>query len=97
MLSIDLEIRPIYHQKEHRIDAHIFVAFLAYCLQVTLKIRLMAYAPADTNSCSQETRNDPNDRCLYPTCDAPPLTHLETLSPKPSRLRRRHSMSQARY
>jgi transposase len=44
----DLKIRPIYHQKEERADAHIFVAFLAYCLQVTLKNRLMAYAPGLT-------------------------------------------------
>ncbi len=36
-LKSDLAIRPIYHSKEERIEAHIFVAFLAYCLQVTLK------------------------------------------------------------
>ena len=47
-LKSELGIRPIYHQKEHRIDAHIFVAFLAYCLQVTLKNRLAAYAPGLT-------------------------------------------------
>ena len=33
----DLSIRPVYHQKDSRIEAHIFVSFLAYCLQVTLK------------------------------------------------------------
>lgn len=47
-LKSDLGVRPIYHQKEDRIDAHIFVAFLAYCLQVTLKNRLAAYAPGLT-------------------------------------------------
>jgi len=47
-LKSELGIRPIYHQKEDRIDAHIFVAFLAYCLQVTLKNRLAAYAPGLT-------------------------------------------------
>ena len=36
----DLSIRPIYHQSEERIEAHIFIAFLAYCLQVTLTRRL---------------------------------------------------------
>lgn len=36
----DLAIRPIYHRSEPRIEAHIFVAFLAYCLQVTLKAQL---------------------------------------------------------
>jgi hypothetical protein len=43
-----LTIRPLYHQSDHRIEAHIFVAFLAYCLQVTLKQRLRALAPGLT-------------------------------------------------
>ncbi len=47
-LKGDLSIRPIYHQKEARIEAHIFVAFMAYCLQVTLKQRLRALAPGLT-------------------------------------------------
>ena len=38
----------IYHQLEHRADAHILIAFLAYCLQVTLKNRLMIHAPGLT-------------------------------------------------
>ena len=36
----DLNLRPIYHQHIDRIEAHIFVAFLAYCLHVTLRARL---------------------------------------------------------
>lgn len=47
-LKGDLAIRPIYHHKEARIEAHIFVAFVAYCLQVTLKQRLRALAPGLT-------------------------------------------------
>ena len=39
-LKGDLSIRPIHHQLDHRIEAHIFVSFLAYALQVTLKARL---------------------------------------------------------
>ena len=39
-LKHDLAVRPIFHHTEQRIEAHIFVAFLAYCLQVTLKARL---------------------------------------------------------
>ena len=39
-LKGDLAIRPIYHQLQRRIEAHIFVSFLSYCLQVTLKARL---------------------------------------------------------
>jgi hypothetical protein len=40
----DLAVRPIFHRKEDRIEAHIFVAFLAYCLQVTLKANLRPLA-----------------------------------------------------
>jgi hypothetical protein len=47
-LKGDLSIRPIYHQKDSRIEAHIFVAFQAYCLQVTLQQRLKALAPGLT-------------------------------------------------
>jgi len=47
-LKGDLAIRPIYHQTDERIEAHIFIAFLAYCLQVTLKQRLRSLAPGLT-------------------------------------------------
>ena len=47
-LKSELGIRPIYHQLEHRADAHVLIAFLAYCLQVTLKNRLMLHAPGLT-------------------------------------------------
>jgi transposase len=47
-LKSDLAVRPIHHQLEHRVEAHIFVAFLAYCLMVTLKKRLQAHAPGLT-------------------------------------------------
>ena len=47
-LKSELGIRPIYHQLEHRADAHVLIAFLAYCLQVTLKNRLLIHAPGLT-------------------------------------------------
>ena len=47
-LKSDLGIRPIHHQLEHRVDAHILVAFLAYCLTVTLRHRLRMHAPGLT-------------------------------------------------
>jgi hypothetical protein len=47
-LKGDLSIRPIYHQTDNRIEAHIFVAFLAYCLQVTLKFQAKQQAPGLT-------------------------------------------------
>jgi transposase len=43
-LKGDLGLRPIFHQKPGRIEAHLFVAFLAYCLSVTLRQQLRAKA-----------------------------------------------------
>src|SRR5712692_11726599 len=48
-LKDDLQLRPIYHQLEQRIEAHIFVAFLAYCLHVTLRAQLKPLAPGLTS------------------------------------------------
>ena len=47
-LKGDLAIRPIYHQREDRIEAHIFISFVAYCLHVTLARRLRDLAPGLT-------------------------------------------------
>lgn len=53
-LKSELGIRPIYHHLEHRVDAHILIAFLAYCLQVTLKNRLLLHAPGLTATAVME-------------------------------------------
>jgi hypothetical protein len=47
-LKSDLDLRPIHHQIESRVEAHIFVAFLAYCLTVTLRMKLKSAAPGLT-------------------------------------------------
>ena len=47
-LKHDLAIRPVFHQNEERIEAHIFVAFIAYCLHVTLKNLARPRAPGLT-------------------------------------------------
>jgi hypothetical protein len=47
-LKGDLAIRPVFHQLEARVEAHVFIAFLAYCLHVTLTRRLHARAPGLT-------------------------------------------------
>jgi len=47
-LKGDLGIRPIFHQLAHRIEAHIFIAFISYCLHVTLRRRLRDLAPGLT-------------------------------------------------
>jgi transposase len=48
-LKDDLQLRPLYHQLEHRIEAHIFVAFMAYCLHISLRARLKLLAPGLTS------------------------------------------------
>ena len=47
-LKADLAIRPIHHQLERRVEAHICVAFLAYCVLATLRQRLRVHAPGLT-------------------------------------------------
>jgi hypothetical protein len=47
-LKGDLAVRPIFHQQQRRIEAHIFVSFLAYCLHVTLGQWLHTLAPGLT-------------------------------------------------
>ena len=47
-LKHDLAIRPIYHQTDKHIEAHIFIAFIAYCLHVTLKQHARSCAPGLT-------------------------------------------------
>lgn len=38
----DLSFRPIYHQLSARVEARIFISFLAYCLRITLGMKLKA-------------------------------------------------------
>jgi transposase len=47
-LKGDLALRPVFHQKQGRTEAHIFVAFIAYAMQVTLHRRLRDLAPGLT-------------------------------------------------
>lgn len=47
-LKGDLAIRPIFHQLEKRIEAHIFVCFIAYALHVSLGHQLRTKAPGLT-------------------------------------------------
>lgn len=47
-LKHDLSVRPVFHQADKRIDAHIFVSFMAYCLLTTLKHKARQKAPGLT-------------------------------------------------
>jgi len=74
-LKGDLGVRPIWHQLEHRIEAHIFLSFQAYCLQVTLRQRLKSLAPGLTPRAVLEKmqRMQMVDVC-FPTTDDRTLT-----------------------
>ena len=66
-LKGDLAIRPIHHQEPWRIEAHIFIAFLAYCLHVTLGRRLQsAGAGPDPAQRVREIRRRSDDRRAHP-------------------------------
>ena len=88
-LKGDLAIRPVYHQTDERIEAHIFVAFLAYGLQVTLKQRLRALAPGLTPTPC--LRSSPPSRCW--TFTSLPRTTVRSSSPAIPSLRRITSSS----
>lgn len=83
-LKGDLAIRPIFHQREHRIEAHIFIAFLAYCLHVTLGHRLKALAPGLTTRSVLEKFSAVQmiDVCV-PTTDGRELTLTRYTHPEP--------------
>jgi hypothetical protein len=64
-LKSEVGIRPIYHPLERRADAHILIAFLAHCLQITLKQGLLLHAPGLTPVASAgEVSRNPNDRSV---------------------------------
>ena len=68
-LKSELSVRPLFHQLEHRVKAHVMVAFLGYALWVTLKHRLKEELPAATPN-----EADDSKRCYSP------MTALSVLS-----------------
>ena len=83
-LKSDLAIRPLFHQKEPRIEAHIFIAFLAYCLHVTLANQLKALAPGLTPRAVLEKFATVQMIDVYvPTTDGRELSLTRYTQPKP--------------
>jgi len=83
-LKSDLALRPIFHQREDRIEAHIFIAFLAYCLQVTLDRRLRALAPGLTpRSIFEKFAAAQMIDVTIPTTDSRTLTLTRYTEPEP--------------
>jgi len=80
----DLAVRPIFHKTEERIEAHIFVAFLAYCLQVTLKAQLRQLAGGTTpREVIQKFKTMQMVDVQLPTTDGRELTLSRYTQPEP--------------
>lgn len=83
-LKGDLAIRPIFHQHEDRIEAHIFIAFLAYCMHVTLGHRLKSLAPGLTTRSVLEKFSAVQMIDVHvPTTDGRELTLTRYTEPEP--------------
>jgi transposase len=80
----DLCIRPIFHQVERRIEAHIFVCFLAYCLHVTLGHQLQAKAPGLTvRQVLEKFGRMQMMNVYFPTTDGRELLFVRYTQPEP--------------
>lgn len=83
-LKSDLAIRPIFHQEERRIEAHVFIAFLAYCLYVTLDRQLKPLAPGLTARSALEKLAAVQMVDVHiPTTDGRELTLTRYTQPEP--------------
>jgi transposase len=56
-LKSELSIRPLFHQQERRVKAHVMVAFLGYALWVTLKHLLQRRAPLEPKPTTSGVEN----------------------------------------
>ena len=82
-LKDDLSLRPIFHSLERRIEAHIFVSFLAYCLQVSLRAYLRPLAPGLTpRSILEKFAAIPMLDVHFPTTDGRELVFCRYTQPE---------------
>jgi hypothetical protein len=92
-LKSEMGLRPIYHQLGHRVEAHIFIAFLAYCLLVTLKNRLQALAPGLTSKVVLEKLATIQMLDVYlPTTDGRYLVMPRYTQPEPEQVLLLHKL-----
>jgi hypothetical protein len=83
-LKGDLAVRPIFHRNEQRVEAHIFVSFLAYCLHVTLTERLRTLAPGlTTRSVLEKFAAVQMIDVHLPTTDSREIVLTRTTQPEP--------------
>ncbi len=93
-LKSELGIRPLYHQLEHRVEAHILVAFLAYGLMVTLKSRLQPRAPGLTPQAALEKLSTIQMLDVWlPTTDDRWLVMPRYTQPEPDQLLLLHQLN----
>jgi hypothetical protein len=83
-LKGDLALRPIYHQLQRRVEAHVFVAFLAFCLHTTLRQKLRLRAPGLTpRSVLEQLAQIQMLDVHFPTTDGRWLVFHRYTSPNP--------------
>jgi transposase len=83
-LKGDLAIRPIFHQSEKRIEAHILISFLAYCLHITLTERLRALASGlSARSALEKFASMQMIDVHVPTTDGREIVMTRTTQPEP--------------
>jgi len=83
-LKGDLAVRPIFHQSEKRIEAHILISFLAYCLHITLTERLRTLAPGLTaRSALEKFASMQMIDVHVPTTDGRQIVMTRTTQPEP--------------
>lgn len=86
-LKGDLAVRPVYHQLEERIEAHIFVSFLAYCIHCTLKEKLRQKAPGLTvRQCLDKMKGIEMLDVHFPTTDGRELIFTRYTEPEKDQL-----------
>jgi hypothetical protein len=84
-LKSDLHLRPIHHQLQSRVEAHILVAFMGYCLQATLRRKLQSHAPGLTpREALKELRSIQMVDVHFPTTDGRTLILPRFTEPEPS-------------
>jgi len=99
-LKTDLDLSPVYHQIQRRVEGHLFISVLAYYAVHTLRQRLKA---AGINDSWETLRNTLSSQSLSPRkrgCASPPPCNAATDAPctsgKPAASNRRSSASTRR-
>ena len=83
-LKNDLGLRPVYHQLDDRIEAHIFTAFMALCLLQTLRAIAREHAPGLTpRQIIDKFRAVKMVDVVMPTTDGRIVTLPRYVEPKP--------------